>query len=71
MMKASETARFECGECRIVFDLSLDPVREAAIAAELGLDSLDDVQPICCPFCGDSDIRAVHDSPIHLPAPQA
>jgi hypothetical protein len=71
MMKASETARFECGECRIVFDLSLDPVREAEIAAEFGLKQLDDVQPICCPFCGDADLRAAHDTPIQLPARQA
>jgi hypothetical protein len=67
-MKRNETARFECGECRNVFDLSLDPFGEAEIAAELEVEALDDVEPICCPFCGDADIRAVHDSPIQLPA---
>jgi hypothetical protein len=67
-MKSNETARFECRECRIVFDLSLDPVRESEISAELEVEALDDVQPICCPYCGDSDIRATHDSPIQLPA---
>ena len=67
-MKASETARFECGECRIVFGFSLDTVREAEIAADLGRKALDDVKPICCPFCGDGDIQAAHDSPVQLPA---
>jgi hypothetical protein len=67
-MKRNETARFECGECRIVFDLSLDPVREAEIAAELDVEALDDVEPICCPFCGDIDVKPVHDSPVVRPA---
>jgi rubredoxin len=68
MLKANETARFECGECRFVFDHSLEPVRKAEIAAELELEHLDDVEPICCPFCGDADIRTAHDAPIQLPA---
>jgi hypothetical protein len=67
-MKGNETARFECGDCQIVFDHSLDLVREAVIEAELGIDALDDVQPICCPFRGVADIRATHDSPVQLPA---
>jgi hypothetical protein len=70
-MKPNQTARFECGECQIVFDLSLGPVREAKIAAERGLDHLDGVLPTCCPFCGSGEIEAVQDTPLQLPAKQS
>jgi hypothetical protein len=67
-MRSIEIVRFECGECRLAFDLCLVPVREAEIASELGVETIDPVEPICCPFCGDGDIRAVHHSPIQAPA---
>jgi hypothetical protein len=51
-MRAGETVRFEGGDCRVVFDLTLDPVRDAEIAAELGEVTPDDVEPCCCPICG-------------------
>jgi hypothetical protein len=66
--RAGETVRFECEDCCFVFDLTLDSVRETEFVEEG--EVLDDVEPICCPFCGDTDIRAAHDSPIQLPATQ-
>jgi hypothetical protein len=69
-MRAGETVRFECGECRFVFDLTLDPMSEADLAEELGLkvEELDPVEPTVCPFCGAGELRAVHDTPAHVPA---
>jgi ribosomal protein S27AE len=68
-MRSNETVRYECGDCRFVFDLTLDPVREAELAEELGLEveALDPVEPTSCPFCGAGVLRAVHDSPTQVP----
>jgi hypothetical protein len=69
-MRAGETIRYECGDCRFVFDLALDQVREAELAEELGaeVESLDPIEPTCCPFCGAGELRAVHDSPTQVPS---
>jgi hypothetical protein len=62
-MRPNEPVRFECGECQIVFDLCVDPTRAREIAADLGVDAIEAGPPICCPFCGDSDLKALHDRP--------
>jgi hypothetical protein len=67
-MKAGETVRFQCGDCRVVFDLTFDPVRDAEIAAKLGEDSLDGVEPCVCPISGADELRSVHDFRTHIAA---
>jgi hypothetical protein len=52
-MKPGETLRFECGDCQIVFDLSVRPEWEWAETFEHDDESEIDVGvPIHCPFCG-------------------
>jgi hypothetical protein len=62
-MKPNETIRFQCGDCWAVFDLSVDPVWAAEVAADLGVDTIETPEPSCCPFCGAGELQALHDSP--------
>ena len=64
-MKPGETIRFACGECQIVFDLSVSPPSDWA--EQLELDDLDDLEPTSCPFCGAAagELRNLHDRAIH------
>jgi Zn finger protein HypA/HybF involved in hydrogenase expression len=63
MMKPNETVRYECEDCRFVFDLTIDSVRETEFVEE---EEALDAEPSCCPFCGAGELRAVHDSPAHI-----
>jgi hypothetical protein len=69
-MRAGETIRFECGDCRFVFDLSHDPLRQTELAEELEwkVDDLEPIEPTVCPSCGAGELRAVHDSPTQITA---
>lgn len=61
-MRKSETIRFACGDCRIVFDLRVAPESEwAEHTDEDGLQEF--APPGCCPFCGSSELKALHDMP--------
>ena len=62
-MRAGETIRFECEDCRFDFDLTIDSVRETEVVEE---EEDLDAEPSCCPFCGAGELRAVHDSPTHI-----
>ena len=64
-MRAGETIRFECEDCRFIFDLTIDSVRETEYIEEP--EALD-AEPSCCPFCGAGELRVVHDSPAQVPA---
>jgi hypothetical protein len=68
MMKPNETVRYECEDCCFVFDLTLDSVRETEVVEE---EEALDAEPSCCPFCGAGELRAVHDSPTQVPAPDS
>jgi hypothetical protein len=59
-MRPLETIRFACGNCLVAFDLQLAPTSEWT---EGGLDVPDDIElpPTSCPFCGSSEIEALHD----------
>jgi hypothetical protein len=56
-MKPNETRRYKCGECQTVFDLRLDPACEAEIVDEPEPDL--DLEPTCCPFCGDANLMVL------------
>jgi hypothetical protein len=58
-MKSGETIRFSCGDCHIVFDLNVSP--PADWVEQLELDDLDEIEPICCPFCGANELKKLHD----------
>ena len=63
-MRAKEPARFHCGDCQIIFDLSIKGVRET--------EDTDGAPPIedygepssVCPFCGASELARMPDEPI-------
>jgi hypothetical protein len=62
-----QPVRFRCGECDIVFDLVVDTewAQELAEATGHAPDDIEPVgDPIMCPFCGASDVRATHDRPV-------
>jgi hypothetical protein len=64
-MKPSETVRFGCDECMVVFDLRLAPVSERLEHFEED-DSPMDVKipaPFSCPFCQQNSLRVIHDRP--------
>lgn len=58
-MKAGETIRFACGDCQIVFDLSISPPSDWPEPLER--DDLHAVEPICCPLCGSGELKPLHD----------
>jgi hypothetical protein len=60
-MKPNETIRFQCGDCQAVFDLCVDPVCAAEVAADLGVDAIDTPESTDCPFCGAGELKALHD----------
>jgi hypothetical protein len=57
-MRPGENVRFACGECRIVFDISIAP----ELADGSAIDEIDDWL-YCCPFCGIAELRQLHDTP--------
>jgi hypothetical protein len=64
-MKAKEVVRFLCGDCQVVFELSVDPEREVD-GVPIPPDA--DYQLALCPFCGASvgELKALHDQPIRV-----
>ncbi|MFL5340363.1 MAG: hypothetical protein ACJ8F7_09445 [Gemmataceae bacterium] len=65
-MKANEAVRFRCGDCRIVFDLCVDGLRdteaaEAPPVVEFG-------EPTTCPFCGAGELTPAHEPAVRVAA---
>jgi hypothetical protein len=63
-MKANEVARFHCGDCQIVFDLSVDHIRDTEAAC--GPPVTDFGEPTCCPFCGAGELTPLHDQAVRV-----
>jgi hypothetical protein len=63
-MRANEVVRFHCGDCQIIFDLSIQGVRETEYAE--GAAPIDDYggPSSVCPFCGASELAGMPDEPI-------
>jgi len=62
-MKPGETMRYACGDCQIVFDLTLSPLSERA---DEGIDCPEDEEPLFCPFCAVDQLRPMHDRAIQI-----
>ena len=60
-MKPGETIRIACGECKIVFDLCVARMSEWAEDFESATDTINDIEPTCCPFCVAGELRSLHD----------
>jgi hypothetical protein len=67
-MKPNQPIRFHCGDCQAVFDLCVDSVWAALVAADLGTKTIDTPEASCCPFCGAGELKALHDPAIHKQA---
>ena len=65
-MKANEVVRFRCGDCQIVFDLSIDHVREIDLPSEPPTTEFG--EPVCCPFCGAGELAPLHGQAIRVAA---
>jgi hypothetical protein len=59
-MQQNQTGSYLCGECQAVFDLTLVDVRLTEHVEDPA--PVEATEPICCPYCGDSDVRR-HDGP--------
>jgi hypothetical protein len=62
-MKPGETIRIACGECNIVFDLCVAPPSEWGEDFDSSTDTVNDIEPTCCPFCGAAagELKDLHD----------
>src|SRR5215831_10327533 len=52
VVRPSETFRFGCGECQVVFDLGGADESEWVEGSPEGGEPLVEVSLTCCPFCG-------------------
>ena len=60
-MNPGEPIQFQCGECQVIFTLTVDGLRDTEYVEESGQQPVDFGPPILCPFCGDADVKAVQD----------
>ncbi len=58
-MKQGETRRFDCEDCAIEFEVTLEPKMKGKKGAEDALTSAVE----CCPFCGRGLPLGDHDDP--------
>jgi len=64
-MNTTQTIRYACYECTVVFDLCVAPTSEWLEQYEDIDDHGEvDITPVSCPFCGSSDLKAANDRPI-------
>jgi hypothetical protein len=68
VMKPGETIRFACEDCQVVFDLCVAPLAEwAEQIDENDIEGGFQIgEPVLCPFCGSSELKATHDSATQL-----
>jgi hypothetical protein len=52
VVRPSETFRFACGECRVVFELRGAPESEWVEGNPEDGEPLKEISLTCCPFCG-------------------
>jgi hypothetical protein len=70
-MKPGETVRVACGECQIVFDMTVAPRDEWRELPEDESDADTDsylMPDAACPFCGAYDLKPRHDLPTYVSA---
>ena len=66
-MKPGETIRIACGDCNVVFDLCVAPTSEWPEEMDPAVAPVDQIDAVCCPFCGASagELGPLHDRPTH------
>ena len=58
-MNHGEPAQFQCRECQVIFTPVVDGIRNTEYVEKSEKQPVDYGRPICCPFCGDADMKSL------------